>query len=128
MGKQHLEHVQVEEAMHHLHITAGETEMADDAVIPQLDEAPRRAPPGRVESLVEGVLGVVQVDQREVVQAESFHALLNGASNATGGVVAVLPVDLGGDPDSRAVDRRRGGCLHRCVVRSRRRSSRWTCR
>ena len=97
VGEQHLEDVQVEEAMHHVHVTAGDTEVADDAFVPKLDQLLDGAA-GAVESLVEGVLGVVEVDQREVVETESFRAFLDGASNSAGGVVAVLPVDLGGDP------------------------------
>jgi hypothetical protein len=83
--------------MHHVHVTAGETEMVDDAFVPKLDQF-LDAAARTVESLVEGVLRVVEVDQREVVEAESFRAFLDGAAYAASGVVAVLPVDLGRNP------------------------------
>jgi len=97
VGEEHLKHVQVEEAMHHVHVPTGETQVAHDAFVPELDEF-LDATAGAVESLVEGVLRILETDQREVVEAGSFSAFLDGAPYPASGVVAVLPVDLGRNP------------------------------
>ncbi len=77
MGEQHFEDVQVEEAVHDLHVAARDTEMADDALVSQSDQFLDRTA-FSVETLVERVLGVVQVDQRERVESEALGALLDG--------------------------------------------------